>query len=262
VALTLRGRRALVTGAGRAAGLGRAIALRLAGDGAAVAITFRSAGAESQAVLEELRALGVDVVGIEGDVRSRVGCEHVVERAIAELGGLDVLVNNAGVWSAAPFLDMSADEWDRDVAVNLSAVFHCSQLAARHMIERGTPGRIVVITSSSSEVVTPSSAAYCASKGGADTLVRAMAYELAPYAITVNAVAPGPAGPTALNAEIAGPTEARAATERSIPLGRMTSPDDVAGAVAFLAAPDSAQITGARLSVDGGYTLGKDQTAA
>jgi glucose 1-dehydrogenase len=260
--VTLAGKRALVTGAGRSKGLGRGIALRLARENAAVAISYRSGGAEAEAILDELRAAGVDAVGIEGDVGSRAGCEQVIGRAIAELGGLDVLVNNAGVWSAQPFVDMSAEEWDRDVAVNLTAVFHCSQLAARHMIETATPGRIVVITSSSAQVVTPSSAAYCAAKGGADSLVRAMAYELAPFGITVNAVAPGPAGPTALNEDIAGAPEARAATERSIPLGRMTSPDDVADAVAFLAAPGSAQITGARLSVDGGYSLGKDQTAA
>jgi NAD(P)-dependent dehydrogenase (short-subunit alcohol dehydrogenase family) len=257
--MSLDGRRALVTGAGRPQGLGRAIALRLAREGAAVAISYRRADEQSERILGEI---GAGAVGIEADLATREGCEALIEQAVAALGGLDVLVNNAGIWSAHAFTDFPAAAWDLDVAVNLSAVFHCSQLAARQMIATGTPGRIIVITSSSSQVVTPNSAAYVAAKAGADALVRAMAYEVAPYGITVNAVAPGPAGPTALNEAVAGSADARAATERSIPLGRMTSGADVADAVAYLAAPGSAQVTGARLSVDGGYTLGKDQTAA
>lgn len=190
---------------------------------------------------------------------SRGDCERLVDETVSTLGGLDILVNNAGgARSLSEFADLEPKVWDEVLGANLNGVFHCSQLAARRMMQQGRGGSIVVITSSAASIVGPRVSHYCTAKAGADMLARAMAYELAKHRITVNVVAPGPAGPTRSNQDVLKNPRDRNATEGAIPLGHLASPEDVAQAVLYLVSPVSQYVTGARITVDGGYTIGKD----
>jgi NAD(P)-dependent dehydrogenase (short-subunit alcohol dehydrogenase family) len=258
--LTVR-RRALVTGAARASGLGRAIAVRLAEEGADVVVGYRGERDGANAVVAQIEAAGGRAIAMQADLLDPEECRGLVASAASDLGGLDVFVNNAGANHVAPFLELTAEQWDRDVAINMSAFFHCGQTAAKLMVEQGTGGSIALVSSSSAALVGPQIAQYGAAKAGAETLARYMAYELAPHGINVNAIAPGPAGPTDLNRPFVGDPADRAATERNIPMGRLASPQDVAGAVAFAVSPGNSYVTGTRIAVDGGFTVGKDQTA-
>lgn len=259
-ALSLRGRAALITGASRARGLGRAIATVLARHGASVAIGYHSQASGARATVAAIEQAGGRAVPLLADLADPDACRQLVAKVVGAFGRLDIVVCNAGTRAVAPFLELTTTDWDRDLAVNLTGVFHVCQAAACAMVRANVEGRIVVVSSCSASLAAPDSASYTAAKGGAQALVRAMAYELAEHRITVNCVAPGPAGPTDLNSDLAGTPARRRATERSIPLGRMASPEDVAEAVRFLVSPPSSFITGVSLGVDGGYTLGKDQT--
>lgn len=254
-------RRVLVTGASRPSGLGRAIAVRLAEDGADIVVGYRGGRDGANAVVAEIEAAGGRGVAVRADLLDPADCRGLIASAVESLQGLDVFVNNAGGTYVAPFLDLTAEQWDHDLALNMSAFFHCGQAAARVMVEQGSGGSIALVSSSSAALAGTLNAQYGAAKAGAETLVRYMAYELAPHGINVNAIAPGPAGPTDLNRSFVGDPADRVATERNIPMGRLASPEDVAGAVAFAVAPANSYVTGTRIAVDGGYTIGKDQTA-
>ena len=169
-----------------------------------------------------------------------------------EFGRLDIVLESAGIAHRIDFLDVDAETWDRVIAVNLTGMFHLGQAAARQMVKQGGGGSIVNVTSQLAEVARPERAAYVASKGGARSLTHAMAVDLAPRGIRVNAIAPGPTltGLTRANYIEAG---AREATEAMIPLGRIGQPDDLVGAVLFLASDESLWVTGSTVTVDGGY---------
>jgi 2-deoxy-D-gluconate 3-dehydrogenase len=243
----LAGLVALVTGARR--GLGQAIAEALASAGADI---VGLGPHEMSATAERIRALGREFSELPCDLGHDTDLAAVADAAIARFGHIDILVNNAGIIRRSDVLDMSAADWDDVIALNLRNVFFLSQQMARHMVSRRCPGRIINIASMLSFQGGVRVASYTASKHGLAGLTRAMANDLAPHGITVNAIAPG-------YMETDNTEALRSDDERSrqilarIPLGRWGKPQDLATAVLFLAAPASSYVTGAIVPVDGGW---------
>ncbi len=172
--------------------------------------------------------------------------------AVREFGRLDILLDCAGISHRDNFLDLDPALWDRIIDVNLTGMFHLGQAAARQMVRQGSGGSIINLTSQLAEVARPERAAYVASKGGGRSLTHSMAVDLAAHGIRVNAIAPGPTLTGLTQATYTDP-EARRATEALIPLGRLGQPDDLVGAVLFLASEESRWVTGSTVTVDGGY---------
>lgn len=245
----LDGKVALVTGA--AQGIGRAIALRLAQEGAAIAIEDRIANDRAKETFAQVQATGARACLIEGDVGKVADDQRVISEAVAQLGRVDILVNNAGVERRAEFLEANEADYDLVLHVNLKGPYFLTQAFARHVRERGNGGRIINISSVHEELPFPHFASYCASKGGLKMLMRDLSVELAPLGITVNNVAPG-AIKTPINAHLMSDPALMKALLKNIPLQRLGSPEDVAGAVAFLAGPDAAYVTGSTMVIDGG----------
>ena len=242
----LDGHRAVVTGAGR--GIGRACALALAAAGADVVALSRTAS-EIDAVASEIKAAGGYAEALRCDVTDAA---EVAER----LGGLeavDVLVTSAGTNIPEPFLDVSPAHLDALLAVNVRGTFLAAQAAARRMVESGGGGAIVTVSSQMGHVGAAGRTAYCATKHAVEGLTKAMAVELAPHGIRVNAVAPTFVE-TPLTRRFLADAEFRADVMRRIPLGRTGRPEDVASAVVYLASPAARMVTGASLLVDGGWT--------
>jgi 3-oxoacyl-[acyl-carrier protein] reductase len=241
----LRGKAAIVTGA--AAGIGRAIAERLAAAGAAVALAdVKGAGGAAAA----LQVSGYKAMAIAADVAKEEDCARLVAEAAASLGRVDILVNNAGIGIQRPFLDLTLEEYERVMRINVTGALLCSQHAARRMIAQRAGGRIVNIASISGRRANVARAAYGTSKAALIQLTRQMALELAPHGITVNAIAPGP-----IETEMAKghPPEQRAEFLRMVPLNRYGMPEEIAAAAVFLAAGEAGYITGHVLDVDGGF---------
>jgi glucose 1-dehydrogenase len=247
----LEGKVAVVTGSGR--GIGRAIALRFAREGADVVINYARSADEAHEVLAQVEADGGRGLVVQADLRSAAEVARLVEEAVRHFGGLDILVNNAGGGKSQPFTEVAEHDYDTVVDLNLKGVFFASQAFARHLIRAGRAGRIINISSVHEEIPFPGQAAYCAAKGGVKLLTRDLAVELARYGITVNAVAPG-AIETAANTALVQDKPRLEALLRQIPLGRLGRPEDVAAVVAFLASDDAAYVTGSTYFVDGGLT--------
>ena len=243
----------MVTGAGR--GIGRAIAWRLAEAGATVVVVDRDE-AEAAAAADEIREAGGAAHAVQADVSDEAAVRSLVRATCDDLGGMDVLVNNAGIFPACPVLQMETADFDRVIAVNLRGLFLCTREAALAMVSRGTGGAIVNVTSI--DALHPSMvglAHYDASKHGAWGFTKNVALELAPHGIRVNAVAPGGVLTPGVEEMGAGSDEAVAAFSARIPEGRMGDPDDIARAVLFLASQMSSYMTGAQVVVDGGVLL-------
>lgn len=241
---------ALVTGAQQ--GIGRAAALALAADGSDVAINWLDDEEAARAVAVEITALGRRSVLLHGDVSSVDECRHLVARTVDELGQIDVLVNNAGIFPRVPFLDMSETEWDRVLMVNLKGSVFCAQAAARAMIVAGIRGTIINLSSAATRGM-PLGVHYSATKAGLVGATRSMALALGPYGIRVNAIAPGltdTAQPRCGHTE-----EELADMAKDVPLGRMGRPADVAKLVAFLASDRAEWITGQTYHINGGSYL-------
>ncbi|GAA0907927.1 SDR family oxidoreductase [Virgisporangium aurantiacum] len=238
---------ALVTGGSR--GIGAAIALRLAADGADVAFTYQSNHDRAAGVVEKIKDSGRRAVAIVADSADPVAVRAAVEQAVGALGRLDVLVNNAGVGILKPFTDAGVDEFDRTMAVNVRAAFVAAQAAVPHM---SAGGRIVNIGSNVADrTVFPGFSMYATSKAALVGLTKALGRELGPRAITVNLVQPG-ATDTDLNPADGPDAPAQVALTA---LGRYASPAEVAAMVAYLAGPEAAYVTGAALTVDGGFNV-------
>ncbi len=245
----VEGKVALVAGAG--GGIGGAGAEGLAREGAGVVCADIDAAAAETAAAR-IRTAGGRAIAIALDVRDRPAVDAAVAATVREYGRLDVLLDSAGVSGGASFLDFEHSEWERIIAVNLTGMFHLGQAAARQMVRQGGEGSIINVTSQLAEVARPGSAAYIASKGGGRSLTQAMALDLAPHGIRVNAIAPGPTLTGLTRATYADP-ERRRATITQIPLGRMGDPQDLVGAILFLASDESRWVTGSTVTVDGGY---------
>lgn len=244
--MRLDGKVALVTGAGR--GLGRACALALAGAGAEVVAVSRT-GEELEALADEIGSNGGTARALVCDITSR----DQIEEKIGGLERVDVLVNNAGTNAPEPFVDVSEENYDRVMGLNVKSLFVVSQIVARRMIHCGEGGSIIHMSSQMGHVGAPTRTVYCTSKHAVEGLTKAMGVELAPHGIRVNAI-----GPTFILTPMTRPFfENRAFREDTlarIPLGRLGELEDIMGAIVFLASPASALITGASLTIDGGWT--------
>ncbi len=247
--MRLEGKRALITGSGR--GIGRAIAVRLAREGADVAINDLNVQGDARETLAEVETAGRRGVLVQADIGKAEQARQLVEEAIRQLGGLDILVNNAGVERRAAFVDVKEADYDLVLDVNLKGTFFVTQAFVRHLCDEKRPGRVINISSVHEEMPFPGFSTYCLSKGGMQLLTRDLAVELGPHGITVNAIAPG-AIATEINRAL---LDDRPRVERllkQIPLGRMGKPEDVAALAAFLASEDADYITGSTYYVDGG----------
>ena len=244
--MNLQGKVAIVTGAG--SGIGKAIAQALSDAGAAVCINYF--GAYEEEAKEHAKSLP-HAIAVSADISDPVESAALVATTVKELGGLDVLVNNAGIEHSIPILDLDVKDWDAVIAVNLRGAFCCLQAAGRAMRDSGHGGSIVNISSIHEDVAFPGYASYCASKGGLRMLMRNASIELASYKIRVNNVAPG-AIVTPINAAtLDDPAKVRT-LQRIIPLARMGQPAEVASVVVFLASDSSSYVTGSTYYVDGG----------
>jgi 3-oxoacyl-[acyl-carrier protein] reductase len=244
----LDGRVAIVTGAGQ--NIGRAIALRFAQEGAAVAIVDRDAG-RAEAVCDEVTAAGGRAIAIVADVSREPDVTRAVDRTVAELGDIDILVNNAAKTINRPLLETSLEEWEDVIGVTLRSQFLFIQKAASAMIAAGHGGAIVNMASTSGHRGNIGKGAYPVAKAGVLNLTRVAAVELAPHGIRVNSVTPTQSGQPLGYGYQADVLE-RSGPARSIPLGRWGRPDDQANAVLFLASDEAEFITGADLPCDGG----------
>jgi NAD(P)-dependent dehydrogenase (short-subunit alcohol dehydrogenase family) len=246
---------AIITGAD--SGIGKATAVVLAERGFDVGITYHRDEDGAAGTAEEVRAQGRGCAVRRHDLTDPVVASGAVDELADELGGIGVLVNNAGTGSRRPVLEMEYEEWRSVLAVDLDGAFLCAQRAARRMAAQGG-GRIINVTSVHEEFPRVGAAPYCAAKGGLKMLARVLALELSQYGITVNTIAPG---------EIATPMTGQAdqppepASRPGYPLGRPGDAREVAAAIAFLAAPASSYVTGASLFVDGGLVLMGPQAA-
>jgi NAD(P)-dependent dehydrogenase (short-subunit alcohol dehydrogenase family) len=237
------GKVVVVTGAG--SGIGAAAADRFAAEGARVVYADRDAGRLSRV------ATSASVLAVPADVADPASVSDLVSATLDRFGGVDVVVSNAGIWRGSPFLDVTDDEWDEVLGVNLRGTFLVCRGFARAMAAAGTGGSIIVTASTNSFLAEPDSAAYNASKGGVVMLVKSMAVDLAQARIRVNAVAPGTIR-TNINADVQSLPEGGSPLYAFPPARRWGDPEDLAGPIAFLASPDADYITGSVLVVDGG----------
>jgi NAD(P)-dependent dehydrogenase (short-subunit alcohol dehydrogenase family) len=246
--MRLQGKVALVTGA--ASGIGAATAKRLAREGALVAVNDAKLDG-LEAVAGEIRAAGAKALVVPGDVAKKADVERLVREVTQAFGRLDILINNAGINRDAMAAKMTEEQWDAVLAVNLKGTFLCCQAALPGMRERAW-GR-VVNTSSVGSLGNIGQANYAASKAGVIGLTRTLALEYAKYGVTVNAIAPGPV----MTQMLAGvPEQIKEKIIAQVPVGRIASPDEVAGVHVFLASDDAAFITGQVIFVDGGMSVG------
>jgi glucose 1-dehydrogenase len=255
----IEGKNVLVTGG--SSGIGQAIAVRFAEYGANVAINYLREPEEAAETEEQVQACvgkvqreGVKDVLVQGDVSSEEDVVRMVADAIEGLGGIDILVNNAGIQISRPTEELSSDDFDRVLAVNLRGSFLCAREAIRHFLAEDKSGSIVNISSVHQLIPKPGYLGYSASKGGMQNLTRTLALEYAGRGIRVNGIGPG-ATVTPINRAWIDDPEKRAQVEEHIPMRRAGDSDEMAGVTAFLASDDAAYITGQTIFVDGGLTL-------
>lgn len=251
--MRLSGRRALVTGGSR--GIGQAVAIGLAREGADVVVSYRADREAAEATAAAIRDLGRRAAIVQGDAAVRADVVRVVQQAVAALGGIDLLVNNAGILRRTPFLEIEERDWDAILDTNLKGAFLVGQAVARHMVERGVEGSIVNLSSSAAVRPSPNLAHYSVSKAGVSMLTQAMAVELAPHRIRVNAICPGLVE-TDINRKDIEDAAFREGRLSRIPLRLIGEPDDLVGAVVYLSSGAEARlVTGALLVADGGFTI-------
>jgi len=245
----LNGRVALVTGASR--GIGAAIALALGREGAAVGINYRQSEAQAAEVVAAIRAAGSKALPLRADVTDGTSVRAMVAGMLSAFGQIDVLVNNAGILTDALLHQMSDETWDEMIATNLRSVFLCARAVLPHMLERGS-GKIINVSSLLGQKGMPGRTHYAAAKGGVIAFTRALAREVGPRGIHVNAIAPG-----LIETELVGPITDEIRRERSaiLALRRLGLPEDVAPTAVFLASDGSNYYSGQTLSPNGGDTM-------
>ena len=248
--IDLTGKSALVTGGAR--GIGRACCLMLARAGASVAVNYRVETPSANLLVEELEALGCDAFALAADVSQRTEAEMLVDETVSRFGRLDILVNNAGIWKGAPIDEMSDGEWDEMIAINLTGTFNVIRAAVPAMKEARS-GRIINISSTAGQRGEAFHSHYAATKGGVISLTKSLATELAPFGILVNCVAPGWTVTDMTRDDLIGAR--RESILQTIPLGRAATPEEIAGAVVYLASELATFVTGEVLNVNGGAVL-------
>lgn len=252
----LTGKVALVTGASR--GIGKGIALSLAKQGADVVVNYVGNFEGANQTVSEIMGVGRKAIAIKADVSKKEEVENLVSEAVKQMGKIDILVNNAGVLSFMPFLKLTEDEWDRIIDINLKGQFLVGQAVAKHMTEVGVKGKIINVASIASGglgVGYVTLAHYCASKGGIVAMTEAMALELGPLGINVNAIAPG-AIDTDMIKDFKGNEQVMAGMMARLPIKRVGKPEDIGAMAVFLASEESSYCSGATFYVDGGWLAG------
>ena len=245
----LAGKVAVVTGS--SSGIGQSIAVRLASEGAAVVVNFAGRPEGAEATKATIEAAGGKAISVQADVSKIADTQNLIDQAWQQLGSCDILVNNAGIEKGSDFWDTPEADYDAVLAVNLKGPFFLTQAFVRKLRDAKKPGRVINISSVHEDMVFPHFATYCASKGGMRMLMRDLAVELGPLGITVNNVAPG-AIATPINASMMSDPAKLDPLLRNIPLGRLGTPEEVAGLVAYLASEEAGYITGSTYVMDGG----------
>ena len=247
--MLLDGKIALVTGASR--GIGRAIAIELAKEGATVAINYAGNKTAAEEVQNIITEMGGKAMIIQADVSDENSAMNMVEEVIKKFGGIDILVNNAGITRDGLFIRMKEDDWNAVINTNLTGIFNCTKVAAKYMMKKRS-GKIINMSSVSGIMGNAGQTNYAAAKAGVIGFTKSLAREMASRGITVNAVAPGF---IATDMTAAMPEKAQEHVLASIPLGKMGEPKDIANAVLFLASDKASYITGQVIHVDGGMVM-------
>jgi glucose 1-dehydrogenase len=243
---------AIVTGSD--SGIGRAIAIQFAQEGATVVINYAHSQDKAEQVREIIEQNNGKALVIQADVSQYQQAMGLIQQTVEHFNRLDIMVNNAGIEIHNAFLDVTEEQWDRVLSVDLKGAFFCAQAAAREMVKRKTSGRIINISSVHEDLAMPQNAPYCCAKGGIRMMTRTICLELAPYNITVNNIAPG-AIDTPIDADVKANPEKMAALLKEIPQHRMGQPEEVAKLALFLASDAAAYVTGSTYIIDGGLTV-------
>lgn len=242
----------IVTGAD--SGIGRGIALQFASQGATVIVNYAHAQDKAEEVRQTIEKSNGKALVLQADVSQYDQAVGLIQQTVEHFNRLDVMVNNAGMEIHSPFLDVTEQMYDRVLSVDLKGAFFCAQAAAREMVKRKTPGRIINISSVHEDIAMPQNVPYCCAKGGLRMLTRTICLELAPYNITVNNIAPG-AIDTPIDADVKADPEKMAALLKEIPLHRMGQPDEIGKMAVYLASEAASYITGTTFIIDGGLTV-------
>jgi glucose 1-dehydrogenase len=260
--LGIRGKNVLITGS--SSGIGQAIAIRFAQEGANIAINYRKSAAEAQATYDLAHAATRQIGQqegrhslIQGDVAKEEDVLRIIETTIKELGGLDILINNAGIQTPVDSHELTAESFDRVLGVNLRGAFMCAREAIKHFLAENKPGAIINVSSVHQIIPKPRFLSYSISKGGIQNMTRTLALEYAGRGIRVNGIGPG-ATVTPINRAWIDDPEKRAMVESHIPMGRAGTAEEMAAVTVFLCSDEAAYITGQTLFVDGGLTLYPD----
>ncbi|HTD95310.1 MAG TPA: glucose 1-dehydrogenase [Edaphobacter sp.] len=245
----LEGKVAIITGA--SSGIGQSIAIRYAAEGASVVIDYRGQPQSADDTKKQIETAGGKAITFHADVSILADTQSLIDETYSQLGRCDILVNNAGIEKSAAFWDVTEQDYDAVLDVNLKGAFFLTQAFVRRLRDARQPGRVINISSVHEDMVFPDFSSYCVSKGGMRMLMRNLAVELGPLGITVNNIAPG-AISTPINTKMMANKPQLDALLANIPLGRMGTPDDVAGLALFLASDDGAYVTGSTYVIDGG----------
>jgi len=247
----LRDRVAVVTGGDT--GIGKAICVALAAEGAKIVVDYHGDRAPADGVVKEIGDAGGVAIAVSADVSNPHDVENLIGTAVERFGLIDIMVNNAGIEEKHPFLEMPFDVFQKVLAVNLSGAWLCSQAAAKRMVHQKRGGRIINISSVHEELSMPTNAPYCAAKGGLRMLARTISVELAPYGITVNNICPG-AVDTPMDQPLKEHPDQYEKLLNEIPLHRMAKPEEVAAMCVYLASEEAEYVTGASFFIDGGLS--------
>jgi glucose 1-dehydrogenase len=239
---------------GSDSGIGRGIAIEMAREGATVVIVYAHAQAKAQEVLEIIEKNNGKAIVIQTDVSHYEQAMGLIQQTVEQLGRLDILVNNAGIEHHNAFLDVTEQEFDRVLSVDLKGTFFCAQAAAREMVKSKTAGRIINISSVHEDIAMPNNSPYCCAKGGIRMMTRTICNELAPYGITVNNIAPG-AIFTPIDADVEADPKKLEALFAEIPLHRWGQPEEIGKLAVFLASDAAAYVTGSTYVMDGGLSV-------
>ena len=243
---------ALITGSD--SGIGRGIALEYAKEGANVVVNYAHNQQAAQEVLHTIEQMDGKAIVIQADVSQYQQCMGLIQQVVEHFDRLDIMVNNAGMEIHSPFVDVTEEMFDKVVSIDLKGAFFCAQAAAREMIKRKIPGRIINISSVHEDLAMPKNVPYCCAKGGLRMLTRTICLELAPYGITVNNIAPG-AIDTPIDADVKADPQKMQALLDEIPLHRMGQPQEVGKLAVYLASDAASYVTGSTYIIDGGLSV-------